>query len=156
MIKMPKLPWSHRRLAIALATAGLLLVAVIAPLPIGSAAPQARTVSVRARQFAYEPGTIHVNRGDTVTINLESMDAVHGLFIDSYDVNINAEPGRSAQATFVASRPGAFRLRCSVSCGALHPFMIGEMVVEPNLPFARSLLLTVIAAVGAVAYFWKV
>jgi heme/copper-type cytochrome/quinol oxidase subunit 2 len=137
------------------ATAGLLLLAAVIPLPAAGAAPQTRTVAVRARQFAYEPGVIRVNRGDTLTVELESMDATHGLFIDGYGVNIDAEPGRSGQATFVADRPGSFKLRCSVSCGALHPFMIGEMVVEPNLPFTRALLLTLVAAAGAVAYFWK-
>ena len=155
MIKIPMLPRPRRRLAVVLATAGFLLFAAIVPLPAASAATQTRTVPMRARQFAYEPGVIHVNRGDTVTIDLESMDAVHGLFIDGYGININAEPGRSAQATFVADRSGSFRMRCSVACGALHPFMIGEMVVEPNLAFARVLLLTLVAAMGAVVYFWK-
>jgi cytochrome c oxidase subunit II len=153
MIRLRALAPPSRRLAVALATAGLLLLAAIIPLPAAGA--QTRTIPVRARQFAYEPGVIHVNRGDTVTIELESMDATHGLLIDDYGVNINAEPGRSAQVTFVADRPGSFKLRCSVPCGALHPFMIGEMVVEPNLPFARAVLLTLVAAAGAVVYFWK-
>ena len=145
----------RRRLAIALATAGALLAAVFVPIPAADAAPQARTIPMHARQFAFEPGVIRVNRGDTVTISLESLDAVHGLYIDGYSVDINAEPGRSAQATFFADRPGVFKLRCSVACGALHPFMIGELVVEPNHGFARALLLTLIAAAGAVTFFWR-
>lgn len=143
-----------RRLALLLAAA-LVLAALLLPLPAAQDIPQERTLSIQARQFAFEPGIVRVNRGDVVTIHLESMDAVHGLFIDGYEVNIDAEPGRSARATFVADRAGSFKLRCSVACGALHPFMIGELVVAPNLPFARALLLMLAAGVGSILFFWK-
>ena len=105
--------------------------------------------------FAFEPSTLTVQKGDTVTIHLESLDAQHGLFIDGYDVNIQAEPGKSAQATFVADKDGKFKFRCSVTCGVLHPFMIGELTVAPDFPFARAVLATLIASVGAVGYFWR-
>jgi heme/copper-type cytochrome/quinol oxidase subunit 2 len=75
--------------------------------------------------------------------------------VDGYDVNIQAEPGKSAKVTFVADQEGTFKFRCSVSCGTLHPFMIGELNVEPNLPLVRALAATLIVALGAVIYFWK-
>ncbi len=88
-------------------------------------------------------------------MKLESTDAVHGLAVDGYDVNIQAEPGKSAEATFVADREGKFKFRCSVSCGALHPFLIGELQVSPEFPLARAIVATLIAALGALLYFWK-
>jgi heme/copper-type cytochrome/quinol oxidase subunit 2 len=146
---------SRRRLAVAAATASLMLFALFAPLPVLSAQPRARTIDIDARLFAYEPSIIRVNRGDTVTLHLQSLDAEHGLYIDGYEVNINAEPGRSSQATFVAQRAGAFKMRCSVTCGALHPFMIGQLRVDPDLPLARVAALTLIVTIGAVIYFWR-
>ncbi len=98
---------------------------------------------------------LSVQRGDTITFHLESLDATHGLFVDGYDVNIQAEPGKSAEVTFVADKEGTFKFRCSVSCGTLHPFMIGELDVEPNVPLTRAILVTLVVAVGATIYFWN-
>jgi len=140
-----------------LATVGLLVLgALFVPLPVALSAPQARTIEIHARQFAYEPATLVVQRGDTITLHLESLDAVHGLFVDGYDVNIQAEPGKSAQVTFIADQGGKFKLRCSIPCGSLHPFMIGELIVEPNEGLVRALAATLIVTLGAVVWFWRV
>lgn len=131
------------------------LAGSVVPLPVFASAPQARRIEMNARQFAFEPATLTVQKGDTVTIHLESLDAQHGLFIDGYDVNIQAEPGKSAEVTFVADKDGKFKFRCSVTCGALHPFMIGELTIAPDFPFARAMLSTLIVAIGAVLCFWR-
>jgi heme/copper-type cytochrome/quinol oxidase subunit 2 len=136
-------------------TMGLVTLALLAPIPVQGAAPQERHLTILARRFAFEPGTVHVNRGDQVIITLEATDVVHGLYVDGYGVSAVAEPGRPAQLSFVADRTGAFRLRCSVSCGNLHPFMIGKLIVEPNLRFWRAAAAATIAAVGALAAFWR-
>jgi heme/copper-type cytochrome/quinol oxidase subunit 2 len=146
---------NQRKVIIATATVLLAAVAMLVPLPFPLPAAQARTIDIRAREFAYQPGTVQVYRGDTVTINLESEDAVHGLMIDGYDVDIQAEPGRSAHATFVANREGTYKFRCTVSCGALHPFMIGELAVVPDWPLDRAIAATLITTIGALLYFWK-
>ena len=146
---------SYFRLQVAAVTALLALLALALPVPLTFAAPQERHIHVNARMFAFEPGVLRVNRGDTVVLTVESEDVVHGLYVDGYGVNAQAEPGQSAQVRFVADRPGKFKFRCSISCGNLHPFMIGELVVEPNLPFWRAVAASLIAAVGATAFFWN-
>jgi cytochrome c oxidase subunit 2 len=133
----------------------LALAALLAPVPLTFAAPQERHIQVQARMFAFEPDVVRVNRGDTVVLTVESVDVVHGLYVDGYNVKTEVEPGQSAQVRFVADRPGKFKFRCSVSCGKLHPFMIGELVVEPNLPFWRAVTALLIAVVGATMFFWK-
>lgn len=143
------------RIAIIAGTTLLVLTGLVVPLPATASAPQTHRIEISARQFAYEPATLTVNRGDTITFRLESLDAVHGLFVDGYGVNLQAEPGKSAEVTFVADKEGTFKFRCSISCGALHPFMIGELQVEPNNPLTRALLVTLVVAIGAVMYFWN-
>ena len=135
-------------------TLALVLLTLLAPLPVTGAGPQERQVTISARSFAFEPGTVHVNRGDTVIVNLESTDVVHGLYVDGYGLATQAEPGRPGQLSFVADRSGAFRFRCNVACGNMHPFMIGKLVVGPNLTWLRAIAATLITAIGAMAVFW--
>ncbi len=127
----------------------LALAALVLPLPSGAAAAGEREITLDARMFAFEPGRLRVNQGDRVTVILHSTDVVHGLYIDGYDVDIQAQPGQPAQATFVADKLGKYRYRCSVSCGAMHPFMIGELVVGPNIPFGRAVAALFIVAFGS-------
>ena len=123
---------------------------VFAPLPVQSIAPQERTFRVDARQFAYSPSELNVNAGDTVTLQLVSNDVVHGLYVDGYEISVEADPGQTATLTFTANKPGSFRFRCNVTCGAMHPFMIGKLTVGSNNWLYRSLGLAVLAVVGVI------
>jgi len=127
------------------------LVVAFVPPPGKAVSPATHQIRVQARKFAFSPHRIRVRQGDRVLIELESMDVVHGLYVDGYDVQTTAEPGVPGQLAFVADRTGKFRFRCSVTCGTLHPFMIGELVVEPNFPFWRATALTLVAVIGTLA-----
>lgn len=122
-----------------------------APLPVHAASPQHRIIRIEASQFAYSPGVIQVNPGDTVTIELVSTDVVHGLYVDGYGVSVSADPGQTARLTFIANKVGSFRFRCKETCGALHPFMIGKLQVGPNNLLQRTISLTVLAALAIVS-----
>jgi cytochrome c oxidase subunit 2 len=124
------------------------LVVAFAPLPVQSTAPQERTFRIEARQFAYSPSELKVNPGDKVTIELVSTDVVHGLYIDGYGISVQVDPGQTATLTFVANKTGSFRLRCNVTCGAMHPFMIGKFTVGNNSWLMRSFGLLAVALVG--------
>ena len=148
----------HRLLPyVALATLAVAGVSLVG-LPSEEARSEgvARSVRVEASTFAFTPATIEVDPGDRVTIELASADVVHGLPIEGYDVNLTADPGQPASATFIADRPGAFRIRCSVPCGPLHPFMSGRLRVGPPSTFWRAIALAFIAvAVGGTALWRK-
>ncbi len=124
------------------------LVVAFVPLPVPAVAPQERTFQINAYQFAYSPSEINVNPGDTVTIQLVSTDVVHGIYVDGYDISVEADPGQSATLTFVADKPGSFRFRCNVTCGAMHPFMIGKLNVGSNSWLYRSIGLAALVVFG--------
>jgi heme/copper-type cytochrome/quinol oxidase subunit 2 len=136
---------SHLLLLI-LVMAGLAMA--FAPLPVPVVAPRERTFRIEARQYAYSPSELQINPGDAVTIQLVSTDVVHGLYIDGYDLSMEADPGQTSTMTFTADKSGSFRFRCNVTCGAMHPFMIGKLTVGTNDWLVRSAGLAVVAVLG--------
>jgi heme/copper-type cytochrome/quinol oxidase subunit 2 len=128
----------------------LLILAV--PLPSGATAPAERRFHIQAGRFQYAPGVLHVNPGDRVTLELDATDVVHGLAVDGYGLEMEADPGKTASLTFTAGEPGVYRFRCTVTCGSMHPFMIGKIYVGQNLLFWRaSALGLLLLGLG----FWK-
>ena len=123
-------------------------VVAFAPLPSFPTQPADRRFRLGASSFEYTPAILSVNPGDQVTLELVSADYVHGLYIDGYDLNLVAEPGHTETLTFIADKPGSFRFRCSVTCGALHPFMIGKLNVGPNVLLWRAIGLAATAAIA--------
>ena len=132
----------------------LALAVLFLPWPF-TGAPVTRRVTMVAQQYGFDPPVLRVNRGDRVIITLQAADVVHGFYLDGYDIKARVEPGISQQVEFVADRPGKFRYRCAVACGSLHPFMIGELVVRPNLPFMRAAGLTLVALAATLFYLWR-
>ncbi|NIW44989.1 MAG: hypothetical protein GWN14_01590 [candidate division Zixibacteria bacterium] len=126
--------------------ASILLIA-FSPIPRISSEPKTVTIPVKAESYAFSPGVIKVNQGDRVVIELTSMDVVHGLYLDTYGLSITSDPGQTTQLSFVADQPGTFRFRCSVTCGALHPFMMGKLKVGTNDLVWRGSALAIVMGV---------
>ncbi len=126
--------------AASLTLLALALAALVAPWPFTSPAVGERVVRLTARQFAFDPPQVEVAQGERVVLELTSADVVHGLYLDGYDIELKVDPGQRARASFIADQVGTFRMRCSVTCGPLHPFMIGELKVRPAGGGARILL----------------
>ena len=125
------------------------------PVPVLSHASAEVTYEIDASRWEYMPAEIKVNRGDRVTLKLTSTDVVHGLSVDGYDVEMTADPGQTASVSFVADRPGAFRFRCTVTCGNLHPFMIGKIYVGQNTLLWRGIALSGLLVVAGLWKLWK-
>jgi plastocyanin len=142
------------RLLVLLVFFGLALAVLAVPLPT-SAAPVTRELAISAEQYAFDPPVVRVNRGDRVVLKLTATDVVHGLYLDDYGIDVRFEPGTTQSVEFVADRSGKFRFRCSVTCGALHPFMIGELVVSPNLPFLRAVSLVFVVVAATLFFLWR-
>lgn len=123
------------------------ILITLMPAPDLGREPEERFFQIEASRFAYNPGTIRVNPGDLVTIEVIAQDVVHGLTIDDYRVAMTVDPGQPQRVTFVAEHSGVYRMRCSATCGEMHPFMIGKFQVGPNLLYFRGLGLAILALV---------
>lgn len=101
----------------------------------------------------FTPEVIEVEKGDRVRLNLQALDVDHGFYLDGYNIDVTV-PGLLAikSVEFVADRAGAYRFRCSTTCGPFHPFMIGKLVVRPNYRFWAALGSVALAPVATLAY----
>jgi heme/copper-type cytochrome/quinol oxidase subunit 2 len=127
---------------------GLLLAVWFTPFPAAATIPTERTFQIKASRFEYSPPILSVNPGDRVTIELTATDVVHGLAIDGYHLSVTADPGQTARLSFVANRRGSYRFHCTVTCGNLHPFMIGKLNVGQNILLWRAVVLSGLALFG--------
>lgn len=134
---------------LAFALLGLAVLAV--PVPT-LAAPQTHHVELDSTQFEFSPGRLHVNQGDMVVFHLTASDVVHGFYLDGYGIDERLEPGIAREVSVVVDQRGKFRYRCSVSCGPLHPFMIGELIVGPNVPLWRAVGVALVALAGLLVH----
>jgi plastocyanin len=128
------------------------------------AAPQDRSFTITGQKYAYDPPVIHVNEGDRVKIKLVAKDVTHGFYLEGYDLDARSRPQDNSfwarrpstkedyhevqEVNFIASRTGKFRYRCSQTCGYMHPFMQGELIVQPNYLFPTSIGLSLGLVVG--------
>jgi hypothetical protein len=132
-------------------------LAVLVPLGIALLPITAQTqhIDINARRFGYSPARIVVSKGDPVSLRFYSTDVTHGFQLDGYPVNLIARKGVTFQrhirqgdgghqkidwqqvssVRFVANRTGKFIFRCTETCGNLHPFMTGELIVRPNMAY---------------------
>ena len=140
-------------------------LAVIIPLAIAlrPVKPRTRNISITARKYGYIPARIVVNKGDTIVLRLSSIDVTHGFQLDGHPIDLITRKGvmfqrdtwqhvkanhhtnwnRVQDVKFVTHRSGKFVFRCTETCGNLHPFMTGELVVRPNTPYHILIALSV-------------
>ncbi|HPU57725.1 MAG TPA: cupredoxin domain-containing protein, partial [Verrucomicrobiota bacterium] len=84
----------------------------------------------------FVPEQFEVHEGDEVRLHLTNVETVrdmtHGIAIPRLGINIAVDPGQTAEATFIAGKPGTYWYYCTWFCSALHLEMRGRMLVKPK------------------------
>jgi len=159
--------WVRRGAAAALALAGTMGACALSR-TTGTDGAGERVLDIVARRYAFDPPVIRVEQGELVRLRFSSQDVVHGFRLDGYDLDVAVEPLRHEvvvrraggpaetveEVAFVADRPGKFRYRCSRTCGAMHPFMSGELIVGPNRLHAVVQATAVGLLLSGMAFAW--
>lgn len=153
-----------------------LAAALTGPLMLRHLPTEPRTHSVKlvAQKYGYLPQRLVVNKGDTIVFKPTSKDVTHGFYLDGYDLEfqikqqgiallkysweeddgtIQTDWDKVSEVEWVADRPGKFIYRCTRTCGNLHPFMTGELIVRPNTPYHLALSLSIWLAGGMLLLF---
>jgi len=60
---------------------------------------------------------------------------VHGFFVHSFRLKIDAIPSRANTTWFQATELGSFDIQCTVICGVDHSLMLSKVVVVPETEF---------------------
>ncbi len=140
---------------------------------VGQAVPHERSFTITAHKYAYDPPILRVNRGDRLRIRLVAEDVTHGFYLEGFDLDAKVRPDNPTfwvrrpsesnqegknykeveEIDFVANRAGKFRYRCSITCGYMHPFMQGELIVSPNYLYSTSVGISLAMAVALLLLF---
>ena len=100
-------------------------------------------VNVTARQwswsFEYPNGkktkVLFAPIGKPMKMDVHSADVVHGFFIPSFRIKIDAVPARTNTTWFQATKLGSFDIECTVICGVDHSLMLSKVIVVPEDEF---------------------
>ena len=136
--------------------------------------PHTHTISLEAKKYGYSPGKIVVNKGDTVILKPTSLDVAHGFLLDGYPIDavlkqqgltflkyqwrdddnkIQTDWDKVKEIKFKAEKAGKFTFRCTQTCGNLHPFMIGELIVRPNSQYHLMVSLSIWIVISGLLLF---
>jgi polyferredoxin len=151
----------------------IMAVAIPLSFQLFSFETRTHTLSLEAKKYGYSPSRIIVNKGDKIVLKPRSLDATHGFLLDGYavefimrrgatslkytwedeDGKLQADWDRVSEVEFVADKAGKFTFRCTQTCGNLHPFMTGELIVKPNNPYYLFISLSIWLVFSLLVYF---
>jgi len=83
-----------------------------------------------AKAWAFDPASITVPVGATVTFYVTSVDVQHGFKLRDTNVNLQIVPGHVSKLSTTFDRAGEFPFICTEFCGLGHSAMFGSLVVE--------------------------
>ena len=103
----------------------------------------AMAIKVTARQwswsFEYPNGkqstVLFAPIGKPMKMEVRSADMVHGFFIPSFRLKIDAVPARTNTTWFQATKVGSYDIECTVICGVDHSLMLSKVIVVPEDEF---------------------
>ena len=116
---------TRRDLLAALGAAALLPAALLAPRAFAAE----RVIPIVAKKFAFVPNEIHVERGETVVLQLSAPEVPMGFNLADFKQRVDIVPGKVATLRFTAEQAGSFVFLCDIFCGTGHEEMSGTLIV---------------------------
>jgi cytochrome c oxidase subunit II len=89
-----------------------------------------KSFDITAKQWEFIPNRIEVNKGDSVTLFIASIDVNHGIGIPDFGVFTALKPGQTTEVQFIADKAGTYTFFCNVQCGSGHRGMTGTLIVN--------------------------
>jgi heme/copper-type cytochrome/quinol oxidase subunit 2 len=110
--------------------------------------PPAKTISLTARKFQFDPAVIHIKVGEKIRFYVTSNDATLGIRINLFPDGATAatppglyfvfgedcwklRKGETLPIDVVGDTPGTYSYTCCKGCGKEHKDMKGKLIVDP-------------------------
>jgi cytochrome c oxidase subunit 2 len=87
-------------------------------------------VKIAAKRFTFSPSVIHLKKGETVILELTSLDRTHGFEAPDLGLTATIKPGAPTRIKVTPTKAGSFSFHCNVFCGDGHEDMNGTIVVS--------------------------
>jgi cytochrome c oxidase subunit 2 len=92
-----------------------------------------RTIEVRLSRYAFSPARIEIGLGETVRLDVVSMDGPHGFQVEELGLNVRLSTrGKAETLEVTPHHAGTFPVTCSVYCGNGHDRMKAWLIVTPG------------------------
>ena len=100
--------------------------------------PQAMTINVTARQFAFafeypEYGIssteLYLPVDKQVLLNMTSTDVIHSFWVPEFRIKQDIVPGITTEYRITPTEEGSYQVRCAELCGASHAYMLAPVQV---------------------------
>jgi len=89
-----------------------------------------RVVRITASRFEYDPPRIELRKGEPVTLELISLDRIHGFNIPDLGLRTDVLPEQPVRVQFTPKYSGTYTFLCDIFCGDGHDEMSGTIVVK--------------------------
>ncbi len=76
-----------------------------------------RTIDLTVKNWEFDPPTIIVPAGQTVTLRVKSVDVPHSFIIEQIGTAVDAEPFRTKDVTIKIPAIGRYAITCTKNCG---------------------------------------
>jgi len=86
-------------------------------------AESAKTITISASKFQFEPNDITVKKGEEVVMIIQSQDVTHGLLLEDFGVKTDIKKGQPTEVKFTPQTAGTFGGKCAHFCGKGHGSM---------------------------------
>ena len=98
--------------------------------PCNSAkAEQGSVIRITAKRYEYNPNRVILKKGMPVTLELTSLDRIHGFNCPDLAIRTDILPGKTSIIRFTPAKTGIFPFHCDIFCGEGHETMAGEFIV---------------------------
>lgn len=87
-------------------------------------------IKITGRMFEYNPSHIELKKGASVTLELTSLDRIHGFNIPGLDLRADVLPGQAVRVDLLPEKAGRYPFLCDIFCGDGHGEMSGVIVVK--------------------------